>query len=61
MIKMTLQINGEMIDCLEDGVEKLADFRNLFDLDIFYRYLSGEKHSWIPLNEHHAQSTAWTD
>ena len=61
MIKMILQINGEMIGCSEDGVEELADFRNLLDLDICHRYLSGEKHSWIPLNEHHTQSTTWTD
>ena len=39
MIKMTLEISGEMIDCLEDGIEKVADFRNLltqtFAADIF--------------------------
>ena len=61
MIKMTLEISREMIDCLEDGVEKLADFRNLFNLDICCRYLSGEKHNWVPLREHHTQSTACTD
>ena len=61
MIKMTLEISGEMIDCLEDGVEKPADFRNLFNSDICCRYLSGEKHNRVPLSEHHTQSTMCTD